>query len=101
MIIVNSTPTFVDLDGGKRCGGGYELVVALAQFSKEARTSCHGSLYNTIAPLLSPRALATCLLQELGRDLARLVIADANKKLYNFPADFRLMFLPTITEIIE
>jgi hypothetical protein len=101
MIIVNRAPTFVDLDGGRRCGGGYELIVALAQFSKEARKRCPESLYNRIVPLLNPHALATCLLQELGRDLAKQVIADANKNMYNFPADFRTMFLPEITKIIE
>ena len=100
VITPDGTPVFIDLCGGRKCGGAFNLMRALQDFSKGVRLSSQHLMGSDIPFLVSGPAIGAFLSGELGRDAAAQVVYEAKSNSSNFPPDFRHLFLPEISRIV-
>lgn len=100
VITPDGTPVFIDLCGGRKCGGAFNLMRALQDFSKGVRLSRQHLIGSHISSLVSGPAIGMCLSIELGKEKAIEVVSEANLRKSDFAADFRHFFLPEISRIV-
>jgi hypothetical protein len=100
VITPDRTPVFIDLCGGRKCGGALNLMRALQDFSKGVRLSSQHSVVSDIRSLVSGPAIGICLVRELGNDAAGRVIREVNNNEQLLAPDFRHLFLPEISNTV-
>lgn len=99
LIAADNRALFIDLDGGRKCGGPFELVAALAKFSLDIiKLSADLS---QVGPLQQAHVIADALVETLGPKRALEIGELAHKERDKFRAETRLLLLPSLVKQLE